>query len=354
MTIHLNPTVEWNTDKFESSGSLPVLVNGAVATMDTTQHHLESFGPHRAIEARNERERFTLELFDRLWNGYRQRVAYVATYERIVRDAGARFFNDHIAFRTFANQHPSTGIASLSRLFEALDYRPAGVYNFPDKHLNAIHYQHSHPEFPKLFISELKTWELNDNSQRAIEETLRSHRPAVSRATLASLGALNDASADKSSLLDELVEQVESLPWNLPRREAVESLNCESQYAAWVLVHGYNINHFTSLVNSHGVSSLNGLEKTIDALAAAGVPMKADIEGEPGSKLRQSATEAVTIDVAVTDQGQLATMPWTYAYFELAERNPVLDPSTGELVRFEGFLGPQATNLFEMTRLDLK
>ena len=56
----------------------------------------------------------------------------------------------------------------------------------------------------------------------------------------------------------------------------------------------------------------------------------------------------------VMEQGRPATMPWTYAYFELAERNPVVDPSTGELVRFEGFLGPQATNLFEMTRVDAK
>ena len=322
--------------------------------MDTTPHNFKLLGPHQAIEARNERERFTLELFDRLWNRYRQRVSYVATYERIVRDAGARFFNDHIAFRTFANQYPLTGIASLSRLFEALDYRPAGIYHFPDKHLNAIHYQHSHPEFPKLFISELKVWELSDDSQRVIEETLGSHCPAVSCVTLRSLAALNEAAHDKSSLLDELVGRVESLPWNLPRREAVESVNRESQYAAWVLVHGYNVNHFTSLVNSHGVASLNGLEKTIDALAAGGVPMKAKIEGEPGSKLRQSATEAVTIDVAVNDQGQPTTMPWTYAYFELAERNPVVDPSSGELVRFEGFLGSQATNLFEMTRVTAK
>ena len=43
-------------------------------------------------------------------------------------------------------------------------------------------------------------------------------------------------------------------------------------------------------------------------------------------------------------------MPWTYAYFELAERGPVIDPSTGDTSQFEGFLGPQATQLFDMTR----
>jgi hypothetical protein len=44
-------------------------------------------------------------------------------------------------------------------------------------------------------------------------------------------------------------------------------------------------------------------------------------------------------------------MPWSYAYFELAQRDPLLDPATGKQQRFEGFLGPQATNLFEMTRV---
>ena len=87
-----------------------------------------------------------------------------------------------------------------------------------------------------------------------------------------------------------------------------------------MLVHGYNVNHFTSLINSHGVPALDDIEKTIAALKAAGVPMKSEIEGERGSKLRQTATEAVTIDVAVHDKGFPAKMPWTYAYFELAQR----------------------------------
>ena len=41
---------------------------------------------------------------------------------------------------------------------------------------------------------------------------------------------------------------------------------------------------------------------------------------------------------------------WTYAYFELAERGEVVDRESGESTRFEGFLGAQATQLFEMTR----
>src|SRR5690349_19367910 len=77
-------------------------------------------GPHRGIASSEPREQFTADLLDRLWDVYRSRVAYVRTYEQVVRDAGATFVNDHIAFRTFAAQRPLTGIASLSRVFEAL------------------------------------------------------------------------------------------------------------------------------------------------------------------------------------------------------------------------------------------
>jgi hypothetical protein len=75
--------------------------------------------------------------------------------------------------------------------------------------------------------------------------------------------------------------------------------------------------------------------------------MKTEIEGAKGSKLRQTATEAVITDVVAAD----GVLPWTYAYFEIAERGMVADGETGRTGRFEGFLGPQATNLFEMTKL---
>jgi hypothetical protein len=118
-----------------------------------------------------------------------------------------------------------------------------------------------------------------------------------------------------------------------------------------VLGHADNENHYTSLSTAHGGPARDDIETTLAALSAAGVPMKTEIEGERGSKLRQSATEAVKIDVQVSDNGIPAALAWTYAYFELAQRDTVVDPATGKRVRFEGFLGPQATNLFEMTRV---
>lgn len=309
-------------------------------------------GPHQKIEVSSRRDAFALKLFDTLWGRYRERVSYVRDYEDVIQSAGATFVNDHIAFRTLAGQHPLTGIAGISRIFEALGYRMAGCYDFPDKHLNAIHFQHPNPELPKLFVSELKLWELPDEAGTRLERLLEPHRDPVTREELRQLADLDNLpAAAAEQLLGMIVAEFHELPWQPPAKSDVEFVNTHSQYAAWVMVHGYNVNHFTSLVNSHGVDSLNDIEKTIAALQEAGVPMKAEIEGAPGSKLRQSATEAVTINVAVNESGEPSTMPWTYAYFELAERNEITDPATGDPTRFEGFLGPQATQLFEMTRV---
>lgn len=307
--------------------------------------------PHGSLSLASDQERFAGELFDRLWATYRSRVQYVGDYEDLLTSAGAQFVNDHIALRTFASQQPQTGISSISRPLEALGYRPAGVYHFEDKHLNAVHYQHRNAALPKIFISELKIWELSLASRQLIHGVLGSHRPPLAEDILHELTGLPEQVARREALMGQMVAQFHELPWDVPERSDVERLNAESQYAAWVLVHGYNVNHFTALVNSHQVPSLDDLEKTVGALRARGVPMKADIEGVAGSKLRQTATEAVHIDVNVREGGRLTVCPWTYAYFELAERGIVEDPETGEHVRFEGFLGPQATQLFEMTRV---
>src|SRR3989337_2302281 len=117
-------------------------------------------GPHARITTTNARDRRAASLFDRLGETSRRRVSHVGVYERIVRDAAGTFVNDHIAFRTFGTQSSQAGIVSISRLTEALGYRPFGCYDFPDKHLSAIHFQHPIADFPKLFISELRVWEL--------------------------------------------------------------------------------------------------------------------------------------------------------------------------------------------------
>ena len=300
---------------------------------------------------------FLHQLFDRLWATYRDRVTSVRDYEQLLATAGADFQNDHIAFRSIAWQQPAAGISSIARPFQALGYRPAACYHFPTKHLQAIHLDppdndsaNSKP-LPKLFVSELEAWQLDPADRQHLAGSLDQHRRPLSLEVLDHLARIGSSpTLDSETTLETLSDWFHQRPWPAPERSDVEAVAEVSQYAAWVLVHGYAVNHFTGLVNAHRVESLDSIEKTAAALAAAGVSMKSDIEGEAGSRLRQTATEAAVVDVEVTEAGQTTNLPWTYAYFELAERGEVIDSESGESTRFEGFLGPQATQLFDMTR----
>lgn len=307
--------------------------------------------PHRWIKPHDSAEDFLIDFLDGLWAGYRARMEHVTDYEELIQSHGARFFNDHVAFRCLATQHPGSGIHSISRPFEALGYVPAGCYEFPDKKLTSIHFQPPRPELPKLFISQLKTWELSPENRRILQKTIGDHRAPVPDEVLADLHRMDRvAKSRRAEIMNILLRHHQTLPWDLPQKKDVLTLDEESQFGAWTLLNGYAVNHFTASVDSHGVPALDDIEKVQAAMKAAGVPMKKEIEGAPGDRLRQTATEAVVVPTKVRDGKRTLEIPWTYAYFEIAQRPLIKNPATGRLERFEGFLGAQASNLFEMTR----
>lgn len=280
------------------------------------------------------RASFTRRLLDALWRDYRSRVPYVRTYERLVADAGGRFRNDHVAFRTFALQSRADGIFQVARPFEALGWTAETAYRFHDKHLSAVHLRHPDPALPKVFVSELRVWELPQDDRRRIGAAVKRRKTGLTESELAGLASLKGPPA---GLLERLIRHFDR-PWSAPTKRDVLALDRVSQYAAWTLLFGYRVNHFTARVNAHGVRALGDIEKTVAALLGAGVPMKPEIEGARGSKLRQSATAAAELNAPVA--GATGVLRWPYAYFELAERRG----------GFEGFLGGQASQLFEMTK----
>lgn len=287
---------------------------------------------------------FAATVFDALWEQYRERVSYARVYQELVAAAGGVFENDHVAFRTFAAQKPWLGIAAVSRPFEALGWRAAGTYDFPDKKLSSVHLHPPAPGLPKVFVSELRLWELSPAARRIALASASKAKAVLSDGDLCDLAHADALPAPRAKALAGRLVAHFTRPWPAPAKADAELLERESQFGAWVLLHGHSVNHFTSAVHAHGVDALGDIEKTVAALKKAGVPMKPAIEGERGSRLRQSSTEAVTIPTAMRVGRKEELRPWTYAYFELAER-PLVDGR-----RFEGFLGGQAANLFEMTR----
>jgi hypothetical protein len=135
----------------------------------------------------------------------------------------------------------------------------------------------------------------------------------------------------------------------------VEEVNKVTQYGAWVLLHGYAVNHFTGYVNRQNTAKYPDIDATVSGLVNLGVPMKAEIEGNIACGLRQTATQAVKEMVTVLDDnsGAEIQIPWTYAYYEIAQRYPVeIEP--GKQILFDAFLGKNAQQLFEMTRIGSK
>ena len=287
---------------------------------------------------------FLQELFNALWRQYRARVSYARVYEDVLKAHGGTFRNDHVAFRTIASQRPWSGLASVARPFEALGYSAAATYLFPDKRLSSIHLAPPSPELPKVFVSELRAWELPPRARRIALSYAAKAKSSLTDDDLAALHACGaEPASRRKALLAKLLAHF-GRPWPVPAKADVAALERDSQFGAWVLLHGHSVNHFTASIDAHGVESLGDMEKTVAALKAAGVPMKPEIEGARGSRLRQSSTQAVVLPTPMRVGARTAAVPWTYAYFELAER-PLIDGR-----RFEGFLGGQATNLFEMTR----
>ncbi|MBE9005401.1 DUF1338 domain-containing protein [Fortiea sp. LEGE XX443] len=288
-------------------------------------------------------------LWESLWQDYKARVNYAQIYQNMITAAGGTVANDHIAFRSLRlvvdspQGEINLGINHLGQIAETLGYEPAGEYTFAATHLYARHYRHPQQaefDLPKLFISELIVDELPENIAQLIYQTV-SAIPAM------------PVLPDKNNLesITQKLKQTFTRPWQVPLRSVVEEVNKVTQYGAWVLLHGYAVNHFTGYINRQSTSTYPDIDTTAHALANLGVPMKAEIEGDVTCGLRQTATHAVTEMVTLLDDstGKEIQIPWTYAYYELAQRYMVeIEP--GKPALFDAFLGNNAQQLFEMTR----
>ncbi|BAY18480.1 hypothetical protein NIES21_43270 [Anabaenopsis circularis NIES-21] len=295
------------------------------------------------------------DLWESLWQEYQARVNYAQIYQNMIREAGGTVANDHIAFRSLRLVVDSPqgkinlGINHLAQIAEVLGYEPAGEYTFAATHLYARHYRHPQQaefDLPKLFISELIVDELPDTIAKLIYQT-------VSTISAEVLPVLTPVLLDENnfaSIIQQL-KQTFTRPWQIPRRSVLEEVNKITQYGAWVLLHGYAVNHFTGYINCQNTPVYPDIDTTAQALANLGVPMKAEIEGNITCGLRQTATQAVTEMVAVLDDSSHTEIqiPWTYAYYELAQRY-IIEIEPGKPALFEAFLGKNAQQLFEMTR----
>ncbi|MCB9851087.1 MAG: DUF1338 domain-containing protein [Phycisphaerales bacterium] len=293
-------------------------------------------------------------MMDLLWERYRRDVAYAQRYVELVESAGGRAVNDHVAFRSLNVELPMqpAGVEATRQLFLALGYVQRGAYEFPDANLTAVHLEHDEPDMPRVFISQLEVDRLPKDVASLVRDAICKTRAAweYPADVIAKVRSCKLSEGEARSAGERLAAYF-TRPWCPPPRAIIPAVNEVSQYAAWTLLHGNAVNHFTASINNQNVADWDDIAATVAGLRAAGVPMKDSIEGEPGSKLRQSSTKASQGEFEVTeDDGQIGLIPWTYAYYELAEREYITQED-GTLALFNGFLGAQTKGLFEMTRM---
>lgn len=256
-------------------------------------------------------------LLDKMWKDYTAMNPQAQKIHDLFVEKGETIQNDHIALRTF--NHPKVNVDVLAQPFVKSGYAEKGEYEFPEKKLFAKHYEHKDTTLPKIFISELKLEEFDQELQDTIHQLI-DHMPndLPQRFDFCSLGR----------------------PWEVSFL-VYESLRKKSEYASWVAAHGYRPNHFTVLVN--GLKNFDTLRQVNEFIKINGFAMNdsgGEIKGSKDVFLEQSSTKADVVKVPFTD----GTYEVPACYYEFALRYPL---PNGEL--YQGFVAKSADKIFEST-----
>ncbi len=276
-------------------------------------------------------------IFAGLMKNYLDKVEYARRVLTKLESLGESFQNDHVAFRTFGL--PRIGIDSLEKVFLAIGYTKQDYMYFEAKKLNAYWYRPPDLTLPKVFISELIVDKLSDDAQSLI----RSYTDVLTE---------DPAGAVDFTEVDQVLSYLHTYPWRQPSYADYQQLLAESEYAAWVLTYGNELNHFTISVNA--LETIPNLQALNDLLEAEGIPLNdsgGKIKGTPESGLMQSSTVANSADIAFSEGSH--RIP--YSYMEFAER--FVEPQHADVPLekrkpehyFQGFIPKSADKIFEST-----
>ena len=248
------------------------------------------------------------------------------------------FHNDHIAFRTMGVNH--LGIASMEKIFLHYGYEKKEYLYFEEKKLNAYWYNPPKPEYPRIFISELRVADLNPETQKIIMK----YTNEVTADPVDALN-LNDPKAVDNFLHEAL--------WTLPSLTDYKALLKESEYAAWTIYNRYYLNHFT--ISVHELEKCNDLESFNIWLEKNGIQLNdsgGKIKKSPDGLLWQSSTVAQMIEASFSNNEKMFI---SGSYVEFAERKvlPEFSHLPKEAIRREhrrdGFEAKNADKIFEST-----
>jgi len=297
------------------------------------------------------RDRFCIAVTEK----FARDVPDFAALRKLVAEKGGRFHNDHGAIRT--------ADPALCQLFvraaQVLGLRRELDYQFPAKKLVSFDLQvigEDHQAF-KIFVSQVDLDAFPQDVAALIREDCALQAAAVDHRPLLTLiehfeerGGLPETDAE--TFVELLVNQLMQRNGPPLRRSTLDAVARISGEAASALALGPDFNHITIDTRAAGFT---GVEAMASAMIEAGFRLLPQIQGAPGSKLRQTATMAATMDTAVLEaDGSTGQAQTEKQFVEIIERNQAVDAAgrplwreNGEPLIFRNFLASNAERIFD-------
>jgi uncharacterized glyoxalase superfamily metalloenzyme YdcJ len=275
--------------------------------------------------------------------------------QKLVADNGGTFLNDHGAIRTAdpAVRELFVRAARVLGLRRELDYR------FPAKKLVSFDLQAigDEPHEFKVFVSQVDLDAYPAEVAALIRQDCAEQAAAADHGAFIALiakaeraGGLDGCDAETFAV--HFAEQLMHRPGPPLKRGTLEAVAAVSGEAASALALGPDFNHVTIDVLAAG---FKGIDEMAAAMQKQGFRMLPAIQGAPGTKLRQTATLAATMDTPIREaDGKPGTAQTEKQFVEIIERAQAHDADGTPLWRqdgrpliFRNFLAANAEKIFD-------
>ncbi len=264
--------------------------------------------------------------------------------QALVRERGGTFKNDHGAIRT-----ADPAVCELfARAASVLGLQRELDYEFPAKKLKSYDLQvpgEDAGQF-KIFVSQVDLDAFPAAVAALIREDCREQAAAVDHAPFETLigragrdGGLSEA--DAAAFIAHFTDRLMNRNGPPLKRATLEAVAAVSGEAASALALGPDFNHVTIDVRAAGFP---GIEAMAAAMQAKGFRMLPAIQGAPGTKLRQTATLAATLETEVREaDGRIGTAQTEKQFVEIIERSAL---ERHDRI-FKNFLAANAEKIFD-------
>lgn len=229
-----------------------------------------------------------------LWSEYKTHIGYLNNLPN-----GSKLKLDHFAIIDFNSS--TSGIGTLSKIFEMLGFHIAGKGYLPEK-INDFIWMRE-PDFlsqeievslPQIVLADFRTNLLSDETQTIIGK-YSNNIPEFDFASLEEmLNSLeNGDKAKYDDILKLIFNYVNSRPWPAPTTEDYNKIKEEHELIAWVLLMGRRVNHFGIQINDY--TNFDNLENFVEHYKQSNSSKINAINGEIKGGARDGIAQASSI-----------------------------------------------------------